>query len=214
MKKAILISLLAVCSFPLLAQVSVGLKVGGALSNQANGGILLPTDNGLKPTYLGGLFVNVLLFETFSLQPEVLYVNKGFQSTSSGSTTPRYNLHYLSVPIMLQYHVLDKLIVALGPEVSYLMDATRNPNFDNFFSSSTSAIDQLLSSYKNLDIALNVGVGYLLSDTWALSLRYNIGLYDISKDYSISVQSQEEPVLISGSTYNRSLQLSVGRRLF
>ncbi len=214
MKIAILISLLSVCSSSLLAQVLVGLKVGGALSNQANGGILLPTDNGLKPTYLGGLFVNVLLFETFSLQPEVLYVNKGFQSTSSGSTTPRYNLHYLSVPIMLQYHVLDKLIVALGPEVSYLMDATRNPNFDNSFSSSTSAIDQLLSSYKNLDIALNVGVGYLLSDTWALSLRYNIGLYDISKDFSISVRGQEEPVLISGSTYNRSLQLSVGRRLF
>ena len=217
MKKAILISLLAVCSSPLLAQVSVGLKVGGALSNQANEGVLLPFDRFLKPTYLGGLFVTVPLSENFSLQPEVLYVNKGFQTTSTGPTTPRYNLHYLSVPIMLRHHVVDRLTVELGPEISYLMDATTNPNFSNFgnsFSGSPPFTELLLTSYKNLDLALNVGVGYQLLDKWTLNLRYNMGLYDISNDFLLTVFNQEEPVLISGPVYNRSLQLSVGRRLF
>ena len=215
MKKLTLFILLSliVCT-GLLAQISAGLKVGGALSNQTDGGVLLPTDEGLKPTYLGGFFVTVPLSENFSLQPELLYVNKGFQTTSTGPTTPRYNLHYLSVPIMLRYHVLDKLTVELGPEVSYLLDATTNRNFNNSFSNTPSTIDRLLSSYKDLDLALNVGVGYLLSDKWALNLRYNMGLYDVSEDFLISIRDQEESVLISGPTYNRSLQFSVGRRLF
>ena len=215
MKKLILLFLFNLMAYTgLLAQVSGGLKVGGALSNQANEGVLLPFDRFLKPTYLGGLFVTVPLFDNFSLQPEVLYVNKGFQSISTGPTTPHYNLHYLSVPIMLRYHVVDRLTVELGPEISYLMDATTNRNFINSFSGLPSIAERLLSSYKDLDLALNVGVGYLLSDKWALNLRYNMGLYDISNDFLLTVFNQEEPVLISGPTYNRSMQLSVGRRIF
>jgi hypothetical protein len=109
---------------------------------------------------------------------------------------------------------VDRLTVELGPEISYLMDATTNHNFGNSFSGSPPFTELLLTSYKNLDLALNVGVGYLLSDKWALNLRYNMGLYDISNDFLLTVFNREEPVLISGPTYNRSLQLSVGRRLF
>ena len=214
MKTVILISLLALSSFPLLAQVSLGLKVGGAFSGQANEGVLLSNGNDPKLTYLGGLFVTVSLPENFSLQPEVLYVNKGFQITSSGSTTPRYNLHYLSVPIMLRYHVLNKLTIELGPELSYLIDATTDINSIGSFSGSSSFDEQLLSSYKNLDWALNIGVGYSLSDKLSVALRYNMGLYDTSKDFTTLIFGQEEPVLISSLTYNRSLQLSVGYRLF
>lgn len=214
MKKFIIVSLLAIVSLPLLAQTSVGLKVGGALSNQTDGGVFLSADNEQKVTYLGGIFVTVPLSNAFSLQPEVLYVNKGFQTTSSGSITPRYNLHYLSIPIMLQYHVLDKLTVALGPEVNYLIDATSNINLVSLFSGSPSPIERQLSSYKDLDLAVNVGIGYLLSDKFSVGLRYNMGLYDTSKDFMITLRSQEEPVVISGPTYNRTLQLSIGYRLF
>ena len=198
----------------MLAQVSVGLKVGGVLSGQANEGVRLSTDSKLKPTYLGGIFATVPLSETFSIQPEVLYVNKGFQTTSSGSVTPRYNLHYLSIPIMLRYHILDQLTVEIGPELGYLIDATTNINSGVSFSGSPSLDQQLLDSYKDLDLALNVGIGYSLADKWAINLRYNMGLYDTSKDFTTPVFGQEAPVLISGTTYNRSLQLSVGYQLF
>ena len=99
---------------------------------------------------------------------------------------------------MLRYHVVDRLTVELGPEISYLMDATTNRNFGNSFSGSPPFTELLLSSYKNLDLALNVGVGYQLSDKWNLNLRYNMGLYDISNDFLLTVFNQEEPVLISG----------------
>ncbi len=135
MKKIILISLLTIGSLPLLAQTSVGLKVGGALSGQAFEGVGLSTGNDVKPTYLGGVFVTVPLTKTFSLQPEVLYINKGLQFVGNSSNPTRYNLHYLSVPIMLRYHILNRLTVELGPEVSYLLDATTNLNFNNAFSS-------------------------------------------------------------------------------
>ncbi|MEQ9443746.1 MAG: porin family protein [Cyclobacteriaceae bacterium] len=209
----ILLLNLGICSC-LMAQVSVGLKAGGALANHVYKGIGLTSggngDN-LKLTYLGGLFVSVPISEKFIIQPEILYSDKGYRagwtSLSGASTTyNRHNFHYISVPIMLQYRLLDKLTVELGPEIGYLLSASQN-------------IEHMGSSpsdfpYKDLDIALNIGVGYSLSDRWNLNLRYNMGISDVSEDFTISVIGRDEPVLISNSTYNCSLQFSVGFRLF
>lgn len=216
MKKLLLLLLLnvVICS-GLLAQVSVGVKAGGALVNNTYEGIGLFNEgsNSIKPSYLAGLFASMPLSEDFGFQLEVLYSNKGFR-VDEIQFARHHNLHYLNVPIMLQYRVLDKLTVELGPEIGYLMDATTNRSYTISLSGSPSYEEQLLSSYKDLDVALNIGVGYSFSDRWLINLRYNLGLYDISEDFTVSVFSQEEPVLISGSTYNRSLQLSVGYRIF
>nr|WKN38957.1 porin family protein [Tunicatimonas sp. TK19036] len=215
MKKFTFIFLLnLIVSSALLAQVSVGIKAGGALANQVYKGIGL-TSNGnsdnLKDAHLGGLFVSAPLSERFTLQPEVLYSNKGFQA---GRYVPtRFHLHYVSLSVMLQAQLLDKLTVELGPEVGYLIDANAS-NLPISVSGSPSTYDQMLYSYKDLDLALNIGVGYSLFDRWNLNLRYNMGIADVLEDFTISVAGQDEPVLISGSTYNRSLQLSVGLRLF
>ena len=116
-------------SASLFAQVSVGVKAGGAFSSHTSEGIGLGEGEFMKPTYLGGLFVSVPLTDKFSLQPEVLYTNKGDQS-SSGDL--RYNLHYINLPIMLRYHVLDKLTIELGPEFGYLLSAGTNFNSGGF----------------------------------------------------------------------------------
>ena len=202
---ALLLALSLLISLDLFAQVSIGVKVGGALAGQANEGIGLANSNDQKITYLAGLSVPISLSQKFDLQPELLYSSKGFRTLiiSSRSVSERYNLHYLSVPIMLRYHLLDKLTVALGPEVSYLLGAATSLNTVSF-SGTPSIQEQFLSSYKDLDIALNVGVGYSLSDKWSLNLRYNMGLYDVSEDFTVSIFGRDEPLLISAPTYNRA----------
>ena len=184
MKKLVFIFLLnLLIGSTLFAQVSVGIKAGGALSGHTFDGIGLGEGEFIKPTYLGGLFVSVPLTDKFNLQPEVLYTNKGDQS-SSGDL--RYNLHYINLPIMLQYHVLDRLTVELGPEFGYLLSAGTNFNSGGFssFSNTPSFDDQLLASYRDLDIALNLGVDYALSDRWSVNVRYNLGIRDISDDFT------------------------------
>ncbi|WKN44735.1 porin family protein [Tunicatimonas pelagia] len=210
----LLFSLLA--SSSLLAQVSIGVKAGGALAGQTNEGVGLGEGEFAKLTYLGGFFASVPITENVSLQPEVLYSNKGSQS-SGGSINLRYNLHYLSIPIMLQYRVLDRVFVELGPEFGYLLGTGTNLNNDGFggsFSDNPSFDEQLLASYRDLDVAFNVGVGYALSDRWLVNLRYNLGLRDISDDFTYDLVGQDGSIVIANSTYNRSVQLSVGYRIF
>jgi|GEM_PF-503974 len=197
-------------SSSLFAQVSIGIKAGGALSGHTIEGVT-QGEGEYKPTYLGAIFVSVPLSDKFSLQPEVLYINKGIQSGIPGFIQ-RNNLHYVNIPIMLQYYVLDKLVVELGPEFGYLLSAGDNSGF--VITNTPSFDDQLLASYRDLDIALNLGVGYALSDRWSVNVRYNFGLYDISDDFTFSFGGQDEPVLYSNSTYNRSVQLSVSCRIF
>ena len=211
MKKLTFILLFSLLvSSSLFAQVSVGIKAGGALSGHAIEGDS-QGEGDFKPTYLGGVFVSVPLTDNFSLQPEVLYINKGNQGGIPGFTQ-RYNLHYINLPIMLQYHVLDRLTVELGPELGYLLSTGDNSGF--VISNTPSFDDRLLASYQDLDVALNVGVGYMLSDRWSVNVRYNLGIRDISDDFTFDFGFQDEPVLYSNTTYNRSVQLSVGFRLF
>ncbi|WKN44570.1 porin family protein [Tunicatimonas pelagia] len=226
MKKLTFIFLLSllVCS-NLLAQVSIGIKAGGALSSHTSEDIGMGDGDFIKPTYLGGLFVNVPLASNLSVQSEVLYANKGYQSkvTPRGSFTPRYHLHYISIPIMLQYQVVNRLTVELGPELGYLLGTGSNINssgFGSFSSEFPSFHEQLEASYRDLDIAVNIGVGYAFSDRWTLNLRYNMGLRDITDDFEVFFRSTNEPgsevesTLYSFPRYNRSLQLSIGYRLF
>lgn len=225
MKKLTFIFLFSLLvSSSLVAQVSIGLKIGGAFSGHAFEGIGLGESDFVKPTYLGGVFVSIPLSDNFSIQPEVLYSNKGFRTGHPEIAGRKvgdriyYNLHYISVPIMLQYRVLDRLTVELGPEFGYLLSADSEIGMFNLFTSSSVSSDPSLSSYRDLDVALNLGVGYALSDRWSVNLRYNLGLRDITNDYTIiaitEVGSLPEPFVVSGSTYNRSVQLSVGYRIF
>ncbi|MEM9671580.1 MAG: porin family protein [Cyclobacteriaceae bacterium] len=216
-KLALLLLFNLAISFHLLAQVFIGVKAGGALTNNVYDGVGISGGFGigsLKTSYLGGFFAEALLSENFSIQPELLYNNKGYTAIDNGPLSLHYNLHYVSVPIMLQYRVLDRLIVELGPEIGYLLDATSNRSSRGIFMGIPSFDEQLLSSYKDLDLALNMGIGYLLSDKWSLNLRYNMGLYDVTEDFYTSVFELDEPVLISSPVYNRSLQLSISYRVF
>lgn len=229
MKNVILIFLLnLLVSTSLFAQTFVGLKAGGALSGNTSGGIGLGGSAFAKPTYLGGFFISVPLTDNLRVQPEVLYVNKGNQSriVPRRSFTPRYNLHYINLPIILQYHVLNRLMVELGPEFGYLLSAGTNLNASGSIVSFSpppefpSFHEQLLSSFRDFDIAINLGMGYVLSDRWSLNLRYNLGLYDISDDFEVSFRKIGDPngevesILFSGTRYNRSAQISVGYRIF
>ena len=202
MKKFTFIFLLnLLVSSALLAQVSVGVKAGGALANIAESGVGWGTDNGSKTknTYLLGAYLNLPLAAGLELQPEILYVNIGFEDSMFGEQN---YYHYISLPLMLQYKLTDKLRVEAGPELSYLIDVGTNRSTISY-----------RSYFKDLDMAVNVGLSYSPIEKLFIGLRYNLGVYDVSKDYTVTI-GNNETITQSNSLYNRSLQLSVGFRLF
>ena len=209
MKKVILVTLLALGSFPLLAQVRVGVKAGGLISNVAPEGIRFnyPGASGsTRFSYLAGAVLTLPIHNRWSVQAELLYSKKGMQSgfvIALNQTSRTYdNLHYLSVPLLMRYQPIDRLSVGVGPEIGYLLGAYQR--------SSLLGSRPEKAQYEPLDVAVNLDVQYTLLNKISLGLRYNVGLYDVGRRYElVPFFGNGEPSVIDYTFYNRSLQLSL-----
>lgn len=206
MRKIFLISLLALNSFPLLAQVKLGVKAGGMLTDIAIEGIGLGySGDGAKTklSYLAGAVLALPIHDRLSLQVELLYSNKGILADlpdASGLGNVSDNFHYLSLPLLLRYHLTNRLGIGVGPEVGYLLGAYQRS--DAFGSNSRRRY------YEPIDVAINLDLQYDLLKKLTLGLRYNMGIYDVTK--------RSEGVIAGGGLfvedsdlYNRSLQLAL-----
>ncbi len=66
----------------------------------------------------GGVLVNVKLSDQLSLQPEVLYSQKG---TKGAADSNRINLNYVDLPVLLRVATgLGGLFIEVGPQLGYL----------------------------------------------------------------------------------------------
>ena len=104
-----------------------------------------------------GFYVQFLFSETFSIQPELQY-----SSISSDGET----LGLLVIPIMMKFHVTEKLNIMAGPQ------------FDYVTAKDTEGIDKL-------GLGLGLGLGYDISDHIAVGTRYYFGfdrLNDMGED--------------------------------
>ena len=207
MKKAVLIGLLTLGSFPLLAQVKIGVKAGGLISNVATEGVGLGYSGDRaksKLSYLAGAVLAVPIYDRTSLQAELLYSNKGVRAEFSGPNLPSKvsdNFHYLSLPLLLRYHLTDRLGVGIGPEVGYLLGAYQR--MDTFGSNPRDG------DYEPIDVAINLDLQYNLLEKLSLELRYNLGVYDITKRQEYTLLESGETIVDDSNAYNRSLQLSL-----
>jgi hypothetical protein len=134
MKKFFLLTALTVCSCGAFAQVSIIPKIGvnfaNASINEAN---LLEGGKSSLIGLTGGLGFNFSLTDDnfLSIQPEILYSQKGFSSSSSGLVNYEgdYRLNYLEVPLLVKINFGGekvKLYVNAGPSIGYLMSGRVN----------------------------------------------------------------------------------------
>lgn len=141
-----------------------------------------------------GLYLTVMVSETFGVQPELLYNSVG-SKIAFGSDDIVSQLDYLTVPVMLRYNPVKVFNIHAGPQFGFLMSAK-----DKYDGDSEDAKDR----YKGLDLGLGVGAGVDLPMGLGISARYVLGLSNIAE-----LEDGEE-----GSLKNNVIQLSVSYRLF
>lgn len=196
MKKLIFsFALLVLLSSTAMAQVKIGLKAGVMLSGTA----LIEPDtlenlSDTKVSYLLGGFMTIPINSKFSIQPELLYANKGSENF--------YN-HYVNLPIMLQYELIDRLSIEAGPEIGYLLASYSGSSFGN-----TRRHD-----FEDFDISINVGVSYALLDRLNIGLRYNMGISDAYAPEQARFGFGSPIGRPEYNIQNRTLQLSIGWKL-
>ncbi len=180
----LLVSLLASPGF---SGIKFGVKGGFSLANLAFDPE--PTDNPLenKTGVVGGFSMNLRLSRVFSLQPEILYVQKGTKLTITEEETEisgKLNVDYLEIPLLLSFSFAKEgssfvPSVFAGPYVGVNTSAKIKATLDG----QSETVD-FKDSVKDTDIGLAFGVGLGMkigSGKIVLDVRYDLGLTNVAE---------------------------------
>jgi len=172
--------------------VSFGVKAGMNVSS-------LSKDEGLddqksKIGFNAGVFANIPVASSFSIQPEVLYSQYGSKAVynnvvdSNNSVKRSYttDLGYITVPVMFQYNFVPNFYLEAGPEFGF--NVTAKEKFDQTTviagntttTSGTEDIDK--DNMNTFNFGIGIGAGYYFTDNIGLTARYVAGVTDIAKD--------------------------------
>jgi hypothetical protein len=192
MKKLILsLGLLAGVSVAAQAQsAKFGIKAGASLTNftgkDADG-------SANKFGFNGGVVANFGINDMFSIQPEVLYSMKGAKADGSDL---KLNLNYIDVPVLAKIATGETgLFFELGPQVGFLASAKVKDNNNSL---------DVKDSFKNVDFGYAAGVGFQVSSSAMIGLRYNGGFTNAYKTITIAGNNSET------KAKNSAFQLYVG----
>ncbi|MGA3287289.1 MAG: porin family protein [Bacteroidota bacterium] len=219
MKKILLVSLV------MLLAVSVAFSQFGI-----KGGINLATvggadkkQNDIDPTnrlcFVGGISCRIGLIAGISIQPEVMYIQKGavyeVSQTIGGYTGTgklTFKGDYIDIPLLLKFNlpipVFSPYIeggVSYGILLSAKQKEEQSSNYPGDVSTSneTDIKDQMTKN----DISWIVGVGFDLS-ILEIDARYVVGMKRLRKDIPETTTIDENATMI----YNRGIILTVGLR--
>ena len=189
MKKTLLFTFITVFAvFAAAAQnISFGAKAGLNLAT-FTGDALTGLDTRAS-FHIGGL-VEIPITEKFSIQPEVLYSEKGSQFFGE-----ELNLSYIDFPVLAKYHIIKGLSAELGPVASFLLSAEQHRG----------GKDADVSDFtKSFDLGIGGGATYRLPMDIFFSLRFTKGLMNISEN------NTSEGYSSGSNVQNNVFQISAG----
>ncbi len=105
-------------------------------------------------------------------------------SLESNQDLPLRSMHYLDLPVALDFHMSESISVLMGAKLSYLLSAKTSGYFSNNLNSSeVELLDQALyRSMKKMDVATVLGLGFYPTSKLGVELKYNHGLIDYTRD--------------------------------
>ncbi len=107
-------------------------------------------------------------------------------------------LHYLEVPLMLKFNILDRFALMLGPQIALLANSQsivreyENGALQAEYNTFGSAISEL----PPVDVALNIGSDFLLTKNFSINLNYFQSLIPITDNNHKRFQSGLQVSLI------------------
>lgn len=126
--------------------------------------------------FAGGAFVEIPVTPSFSVQPEVLYTQKGARETD-GTTDATIALDYLEVPVLFKYTVpVTRSGLLLGGYVGPALAFKLNENVEADFGGTTVSEDTDFAKSTDVGVAFGATVG---AGPFAVDGRYTLGLTNV-----------------------------------
>ena len=189
-------TLLAVAAAPAAhAQgIRFGVKAGANLSNLA-GDLTNQDQYKNRWGFHGGVMLNFGIGDIFSIQPEVLYSQKGFRYADQQVTvlnntyrnTGNVRYDYLDVPVLLRIRAAG-VFFEVGPQYSYLMNVStdRQQTLNGSVVSTAGSGTSNLDNVRRNELGYVGGVGFQASNGFLVGVRYNGAFTDFAKNSSYS----------------------------
>lgn len=193
-----------ICSTFIYSQnIEKGIKGGLNLASLSTDG---NNDKNLKLGLNAGVFAKFSVAESFSVQPELLYSNKGIklnydQAGIEGET--KFNLNYIDLPVKLIFNLSDDFEFQFGPYVGYMINAKTSTNANVLNQFQVNSEDEINKDRFNaFDFGLTAGLGFTL-DPFIMGFNYNLGLTQVARDDDVAYD-------ILGDAKNRVIQVYAG----
>jgi hypothetical protein len=184
MKKILLLAVVTVLGFTNVNAQEIKFGAKGGLNFASISGNN-STGSDMVTSFNFGVLSEISISDKFSFQPELMYSGQGYSFNDNTIA-----LSYLNIPLMGKYYLTKGLSIEAGPQIGYLLSAKNE---------STNVKD----TFKKVDFAANLGIGYKLENGLNFGARYNFGLSNINNLDN------------SSSKYkNRVFQLSIGYFFF
>lgn len=170
MKKVIL-SLALLAGMAGAANAQTGVRFG--LKGGINYATLTADDTDGIDSKIGlqvGALANFGLSDLISIQPEVLYSQKGAQVEDASDF--KLKLNYIDVPVLVKVNA-GGLFFEAGPQLGILASAKATDGDTD---------EDVKDNYNTVDFGYAVGLGYQLETGPMIGLRYNGGISNIIKD--------------------------------
>jgi hypothetical protein len=218
MKKILLISLIMLLSVS-VAYSQFGIK-GGINLADLRGSDVVKDNMKTRLGLVGGISYRINLIMGLSLQPEVLYVQKGVvyeasQSQGSYSMTQKSTQKgdYIDIPLLLKYNLpipQFSPFIEAGASYGILLSAKekfeRTSNVPGY--PSTSDEGDIKNTVTKADLSIIVGVGFDIT-ILELDARFVFGMNRLGKDLSETPNIDEN----AAKVYNRGIIITAGIRL-
>lgn len=207
MKNLLLVGIVMVLGTSAFAQMTVIPKAGVTFSNVNFTDDMLDgeDDSESRIGFMLGAALEIGLNEKFAVQPELLFVQKGFQFSGDG-WEDKYTINYLEVPVLFKAK-FGKFYANAGPSFAFGLggknkweDGPDSGDLDIKFGDDPGNSEDIYFD-NSFDLGIQLGVGYQVGPV-VVDLRYGMGMSDIN----------DEPDGFSGdwAFKNRSWQLTVG----
>jgi hypothetical protein len=218
MKRQILLFATSLFSIFSFAQSDVKFNVQAGISSAAMSGDAIESlDNiidytngmvtrGAKSGFFGGVSANIPLNEMFSVEPGIIYSQKGAELKGElglkgmeflgVNAKARLNSHYVDLPLVLKADI-NGLQIFAGPQVSYLAKADLRTTAGllgfNLLNKTFDATEQ----FNRWDAGITGGVGYRFGNGLNIKASYDHGLSRVDANQNLNA-------------YNRAFKVGLG----
>jgi len=188
--------------------VEFGVKAGLNLATIAVDDV---DENNFKAGFHAGLSAKFPLSESFALQPEVLFTQKGAKTVydtdflgfdvADGETT--YNLNYIDIPVYAVYNFNENFNLHLGPYLGILVSANAETQAEVLEFINVDDSDELNEDrFNTITYGLTGGLGFDLG-MLSIGANYNLGLAPVAEEDDIAEE-------LIGDATNNVIQIYIG----